>query len=97
MFQSIPVVGNKFQQCVSEELRSLVPTYATLLKYTGRRFVVYALEQDVTPITKKCDWEHGWSVGEKAEWVSSNEPLNALNSGVNVETRPTNMFCFWGP
>jgi len=37
--------------------------------------VVYALEQDVTPITKKCDSEHGWSVGEKAEWVSSNEQL----------------------
>jgi hypothetical protein len=37
--------------------------------------VVYALEQDMTPITKECDWEHGWSVGEKAEWVSSNEQL----------------------
>ena len=27
--------------------------------------MVYALEQDVTPITKKCDSEHGWSVGRE--------------------------------
>jgi hypothetical protein len=32
---------------------------ATLLKYTGRRFAVYALEQNVTLVTKTCDSEHG--------------------------------------
>jgi hypothetical protein len=35
---------------------------ATLLKYTGRRFAVYAVEQNVTRITQWCDQQYGWSV-----------------------------------
>ena len=64
LFQSIPVGGTDGSSAF-RKTAALAPG-ATFLKYMVRRFAVYALEQNVTRITKVCDWKHGACVGQMA-------------------------------
>lgn len=64
LFRSIPVAGNKFHS--ANRKNGSTWCLSTLLKYTGEKFEVYALEQNVTGITSLCDQEHGWCLVEMA-------------------------------